>query len=158
MKTKDTPNAVRSLQQPGESIFLVVILLGLALLFPEALELPGVFQAQWAGPGSLAQLLLLALAALAGGLLITALRTGSAALLPTVRYLFSRDAVLLLATVIGYAVALVPLGFELATLGFLVASMYLLEPVKLMRKAVLAVATVGVIYVIFAMLFEVVLP
>ncbi len=158
METKGTQGTERALQRPGESIFLVVLLLGLVRLFPEALRLPGIFQAEWAGPGSLAQLLLIVLAALAGGLLVGALRTGSAALLPTARYLFSRDAVLLLLTVIGYTVGLVPLGFELATLGFLVAAMYLLEPVKLVRKVVLALATVGVIYVIFAMLFEVVLP
>jgi len=145
-------------KRPGEGVFLVVLLLILARLWPEALRLPGIFQGVWAGSGSVAQLLLLILMALAGGLLVTAVRTGSQRLMPTVKYLFSRDAVLLLATVIGYTVALVPLGFELATLGFLVAAMYLLEPVKLLRKAVLAVATVGVIYVIFAMLFEVVLP
>jgi hypothetical protein len=145
-------------KRPGEGIFLAVLLLGLARLLPEALKLPGIFQGEWAGSGSVAQLLLLALMALAGGLLVTAVRADSQGLMPTVKYLFSRDAVLLLATVVGYTVALVPLGFELATLGFLVAAMYLLEPVRLLRKAVLAVATVGIIYVIFAMLFEVVLP
>jgi len=155
---KGSPKAESALQRPGESIFLVVLLLGLVRVFFEALELPGIFQRQWAGPGSLAQLLLLVMAALAGGLLISALRKGSAALKPTARYLFSRDAVLLLLTIVGYTVALVPLGFVLATLGFLIAAMYWLEPVRLVRKVVLAVATVGVIYVIFAMLFEVVLP
>jgi uncharacterized membrane protein len=145
-------------KRPGEGIFLAVLLLGLARLLPEALKLPGIFQGQWAGPGSVAQLLLLALMALAGGLLVAAIRVGSQSLTLTARYLFSRDAVLLLACVIGYTVALVPLGFELATLGFLVAAMYLLEPVRMLRKVALAVATVGIIYVIFAMLFEVVLP
>ncbi len=158
MDAKGTPKAESALQRPGESIFLVILLLALALLFPEAHKLPGIFQGEWAGPGSLAQLLLLVMAALAGGLLVSAWRTGSAALMPTVRYLFSRDAVLLLATVIGYAVVLVPFSFELATFGFLVAAMYLLEPVMLLRKVILAIATVGVIFVIFSMLFEVVLP
>jgi len=151
-KTHSTPH------RPGESIFIIFVVLGLVGLMPEALALPGVFQGQWAGPGSMPQLLLGVMFALAGGLLIRALRTGSVGLMATVRYLFSRDAVLLLVTVILYAVVLAAVGFEIATFAFLMTTMYLLNPVKPLQKAVIAFATVSVIYAVFALLFEVVLP
>jgi len=148
----------RTSSKPGESIFLAVVLLGLAILLPEALKLSGLFQGQWAGPGSLAQLLLVAMALLTGSLLLFSLRTGSAALIPTARYLFSRDAVMLLLTVVLYTILIVPLGFEISTFAFLLAAMYVLNPVKPLQKAAIAFATVAVIYAIFVMLFEVILP
>jgi hypothetical protein len=144
--------------RPGEGLFLAVLLLGLAWLLPEALKLPGVFQGQWAGPGSVAQLLLVGMLVLTGGLLLTALRTGSPAVGATVQYLLSRDAALLLLTAVAYAIAIVPIGFETATFGFLVAAMYLLDPQRFGHKALVAAGTVGTIYVIFARLFAVILP
>jgi hypothetical protein len=130
----------------------------MARLFIEALKLNGVFQGQWAGPGSLAQMLLLAMGVLIIALMASAWRQGSAALRATVSYLFSRDAVLLLFTVIAYTFAMGILGFEVATFVFLLSSMYLLDSRKPLQKAIIALATVGVVYLIFSMLFEVILP
>lgn len=158
MDTNAPQKAPRTVSKPGESIFLAVVLLGLAILLPEALKLPGLFQGQWAGPGSLAQLLLVAMALLTGSLLLVSLRTGSVAFMLTARYLFSRDAVMLLLTVVLYTILIVPLGFEISTFAFLLAAMYVLNPVKPLQKAAIAFATVAVIYAIFVMLFEVILP
>lgn len=143
---------------PGEGGFLAVLLLGLARLLPEALKLPGIFQGEWAGPGSVAQLLLVIMLVLTGGLLVTMLRKGSFAFRATIHYLLSRDAILLLLAVIAYAIAIVPIGFETATFGFLVTTMYLLDPQRLGHKTLVAAGTVGTIYVVFALLFEVILP
>jgi len=98
------------------------------------------------------------MALLTGSLLLVSLRTGSVAFMLTARYLFSRDAVMLLLTVVLYTILIVPLGFEISTFAFLLAAMYVLNPVKPLQKAAIAFATVAVIYAIFVMLFEVILP
>lgn len=153
-----SPAAQQTRGKPGEIIFLAILLLAIARLFPEARKLNGVLQGQWAGPGSLAQLLLMAMGTIIIVLMASAWRKGTATLGATVSYLFSRDAVLLLVTVIAYAFTLGILGFEIATFAFLLTAMYLLDSRKPLHKAVVALATVGVIYVIFAMLFKVILP
>ncbi len=144
--------------KPGEIIFLAAMLLGIARLFPEALKLSGVLQGQWAGAGSLAQSLLIAMAVLILTLTISVWRQSPMDIGATVRYLFSRDAVLLLVTVIAYTFAMGQLGFVIATFAFLLSAMYLLDMHKPLQKVVIALATVGVVYAIFAMLFKVILP
>lgn len=158
MDQSESPQATQTRGKPGEIIFLTIVLLALARLFPEALQLKGVFQGQWAGPGSVAQLLLVAMGAFVIMLMPSAWRQGSAALGATVSYLFSRDAVLLLVTVVAYAFIMGFVGFEIATFAFLLVAMYLLDSHKPLQKAFIALATVGVVYVIFSMLFAVILP
>jgi len=143
---------------PGELLFLAVIGVLIAVLFPEALELQGVFHRVYGGPGSLAQIMLIAMSLLTIFLALPAARKGQHGLAQTIKYLFSRDAVMLLVTVTIYALVVDLIGFIIATFAFLLATMYLLDKSKLPQKAILCAATVGTVWLLFSFLFEVVLP
>jgi len=158
MQQESQAPASKEASRPGELLFLAMIGVLIAILFPEALELPGVFQAVYGGPGSLAQIMLVAMSLLAVFLAVPAVRKGQHGLQQTIKYLFSRDAVMLLVTVSIYALVVDRIGFIIATFAFLLITMYLLDKSKLPQKAILCAATVGTIWLLFSFLFEVVLP
>jgi putative tricarboxylic transport membrane protein len=69
-----------------------------------------------------------------------------------------RTVVLFTLLVVAYAVALVPLGFLPASLVFLTLAMKLLYRASWVRCLVVAVGSLVVVYVVFRLVFQVVLP
>ena len=57
-----------------------------------------------------------------------------------------------------YALVVETIHFVPATFLFLVGTMYLLEPDKLVLKLIVSAGTLGLLYLIFSTLFQVVLP
>ena len=73
-------------------------------------------------------------------------------------YLFAREVVVLLITLTIYGFVIETLHFVPATFLFLVTTMYLLERRQFFLKLAVSAGTVGVLYLIFTTLFQVVLP
>jgi hypothetical protein len=149
----------RTLPKGEFKMMLLLFVIALAL-FIGALDSPGFFQGESAGPGSIPQLvsgsLVLMIAALAVQTFRRAYREGSFADL--MHHLFDKQVIVLLVAVTIYGLVVETIHFVPATFIFLVAVMYLLEPGKLMLKLVVSAGTLGVLYLIFSTLFQVVLP
>jgi putative tricarboxylic transport membrane protein len=144
----------------GEYKMIVLLLIISGALFVNSLASEGIFQGNAAGPGSIPQLasgiLLLMLIALAIQLFRRGYREGTFGDL--VHHLFDREVVILLLAVTLYGLVVETIHFVAATFVFLVATMYLLEPKKLWMKLAVSAGTLGLLYLIFATLFQVVLP
>ncbi len=144
----------------GEYKMMLVLFVICLALFVDSLRSPGIFQGQSAGPGSIPQLvtgaLLLMLAALAIQFARKGYREGS--LGDLLHHLFDRQVIFLLATLTIYGFVVETIHFVPATFLFLVATMYLLEPKKLLLKVIVSASTLAVLYLIFSTLFQVVLP
>jgi len=145
-------------RRSGEVYFLGALLLLLGAVLSQALQLEGVFQGEPAGPGSLAQLMVVSALLLVLGIARQAGRGGIGTLPATLQYLFSRDVIMLLAAVIIYGLLVDIFGFEITTFLFLLGTMYMLDNSKLRQKAIISFGTVATIVVLFTFLFEVVLP
>jgi hypothetical protein len=137
--------------------FLLVVCIA---LFVDSLRSPGVFQGISNGPGSIPQIVTGSLVLMLGYLVVqlVAKRYKEGSIKDAVLYLFNKDVVVLLSTLIVYGLVLELIHFIPATFIFLVATMYLLDPKKLMQKAVISAGTLAVLYLIFSTLFQVVLP
>jgi putative tricarboxylic transport membrane protein len=144
----------------GEFKMMLVLLVICVALFVDSLRSPGIFQGHSAGPGSIPQLvtgsLVLMIVALAIQFLRKNYREGSFGDL--LHHLFDRQVIFLLTTLIVYGLIVETIHFVPATFLFLVATMYLLEPKKLLLKVIVSAGTLGVLYLIFSTLFQVVLP
>lgn len=149
-------------QQPpkGEYKMLLLLLIICGGLFIDTLNSPGIFQGITSGPGSIPQLvagaLILMILALAIQCLSRGYKEGSFA--ESLHYLFDKDVVILIATVLVYGLIVETIHFVPATFLFLVATMYLLERKHLPLKIAVSAGTVGGLYLIFSTLFQVVLP
>lgn len=144
----------------GEYKMMAILLIICSALFYDSLRSEGIFQGQNAGPGSIPQLvsglLLLMIIGLAMQFLKKNYKEGSFGDL--VHHLFNREVVILLTTIIIYGLVVETIHFVPATFLFLVSTMYLLEPKKLLLKVGVSAGTLGVLYLIFSTLFQVVLP
>jgi len=144
----------------GEFKMMMVLFTIVVALFIDSLKSEGVFQGVSAGPGSIPQLVagcaILMIAGLAFQFLRKGYKEGSFADL--IHHLFDRDVVVLLVTLALYGFILEPLHFVPATFLFLVTTMYLLEPKKLLLKCLVSAGVLAVLYLIFSTLFQVVLP
>ena len=144
----------------GEYKMMLVLFVICLALFVDSLHSPGIFQGHSAGPGSIPQLvtgaLLLMLVALAIQFARNGYREGS--LGDLLHHLFDRQVIFLLATLTIYGFVVETIHFVPATFLFLVATMYLLEPKKLLLKVIVSAGTLAVLYLIFSTLFQVVLP
>ncbi|TPE50957.1 tripartite tricarboxylate transporter TctB family protein [Amaricoccus solimangrovi] len=69
-----------------------------------------------------------------------------------------RTVVLFTALVIAYAAALVPLGFLPASFLFLILAMKLLYRASWLRSLIIALASLALVYIVFRLVFQVVLP
>lgn len=144
----------------GEYKMMAILLIICSALFYDSLRSEGIFQGQNAGPGSIPQLvsglLLLMIIGLSMQFLKKNYKEGSFGDL--VHHLFNREVVILLTTIIIYGLVVETIHFVPATFLFLVSTMYLLEPKKLLLKVGVSAGTLGVLYLIFSTLFQVVLP
>lgn len=149
-------------RQPGELSFLVIFSLIVIALFIEAVKLDGIFQGFTKGPGTIPQIVLLAMLAMIGMLAGKVIKAGNwfreFLSSETLGYLFSRNVILMLAVLIFYAIFLEILHFKLATFLFLSIMMYLLDPKRPVQKLAVAAGALFFVVVIFGMIFEVVLP
>jgi len=156
-----SPETAQSKPLPaGELKMLALLFVICVALFGDSLRSPGVFQGVSAGPGSIPQLVAGALILMVTGLVISHLRKGykEGSFGDLVHYLFDKEVVLLIITVSIYGLIIEPIGFVPATILFLVGTMFLLDRKQLVKKLLISVLTVGVLYLIFSTLFQVVLP
>jgi hypothetical protein len=144
----------------GEYKMMLVLLIICGALFVDSLRSPGVFQGQSAGPGSIPQLVALSLVLMLIGLAIQFIRRGyrEGSFGDLMHHLFDKEVVILLTTLTIYGFIVETIHFVPATFLFLVATMYLLDPKQLLLKVIVSGATLGVLYLIFSTLFQVVLP
>jgi hypothetical protein len=159
-QTKDEPAMAGQTRPRGEYKIMLVLFVICVALFADSLRSEGVFQGQSAGPGSIPQLVgaatILIIAALAVQLFRRGYEEGSFA--DFAHHLFNREVVILLITLTIYGFIVETLHFVPATFLFLVVTMYLLEPRKLLLKIAVSAGTLAGLYFIFSTLFRVVLP
>jgi len=144
----------------GEYKMLLLLMVICGGLFIDSLNSPGLMQGVTSGPGSIPQLVAGALVLLLVVLAIQCFARGykEGSLAEAAHYLFDRDVVILITTVLIYGLIVETIHFVPATFLFLVATMYLLERKQLWLKIAISAGTVGVLYLIFSTLFQVVLP
>ena len=144
----------------GEYKMMLVLFIICLALFVDSLRSPGFFQGHSAGPGSIPQLVTGALLLMIIGLAIQFLRRGyrEGSFGDLLHHLFDKQVVILLTTLTIYGFVVETIHFVPATFLFLVATMYLLEPKKLLLKVIVSAGTLAVLYLIFSTLFQVVLP
>jgi putative tricarboxylic transport membrane protein len=144
----------------GEYKMMLVLFIICMALFVDSLRSPGFFQGHSAGPGSIPQLVTGALLLMIAGLAIQFVRKGyrEGSFGDLLHHLFDKQVVILLTTLTIYGFVVETIHFVPATFLFLVATMYLLEPKKLLLKVVVSAGTLAVLYLIFSTLFQVVLP
>jgi putative tricarboxylic transport membrane protein len=144
----------------GEIKMLVLLFCIGAALFVDSLRVKGIFEGASAGPGSIPQMVSLAIILMVVGIGVTLYRQGykEGSIKDVILYLFDREVVMLLITVSLYGVLVEPLGFVASTIIFLVSTMYLLDRKQLVKKVIISVATVAVLVLIFSTFFQVVLP
>ncbi|MBB1074164.1 tripartite tricarboxylate transporter TctB family protein [Rhodoferax sp. 4810] len=166
--TQDTQNGTETAEQPvveapppkGEYKMLVLLMVICGALFYDSLRSPGLAQGVSSGPGSIPQLVAGALVLMVIVLAIQCFRRGykEGTWAEAVHYLFDKEVVVLLSTIAVYGLVIETIHFVPATFLFLVATMYLLERKHLLLKIAISAGTVGVLYLIFSTLFQVVLP
>ncbi|WP_153111430.1 tripartite tricarboxylate transporter TctB family protein [Propionivibrio limicola] len=144
----------------GEYKMMALLFIICVALFVDSLNSEGLFQGVSAGPGSIPQLvggsMIIMIIALAMQFLKKGYKEGTFGDL--LHHLFDRDVVILLITLTIYGFIVETIHFVPATFLFLVSTMYLLEPKKLWLKVLVSAGTLGVLYLIFTTLFQVVLP
>ncbi len=144
----------------GEYKMMLVLLVICGALFVDSLRSPGFFQGHSAGPGSIPQLVAGALVLMIVGLAIQFARKGyrEGTFGDLLHHLFDKDVVILLTTLTLYGFVVETIHFVPATFLFLVGTMYLLDPRKLIAKVIISAGTLAMLYLIFSTLFQVVLP
>lgn len=144
----------------GEYKMMLALFVICMALFVDSLRSPGIFQGQSAGPGSIPQLVTGALLLMIVGLAIQFARKNyrEGSFGDLLHHLFDKQVIFLLATLTTYGLIVETIHFVPATFLFLVATMYLLEPRKLLLKVIVSAGTLAVLYLIFSTLFQVVLP
>lgn len=144
----------------GEYKMMLLLFVICAALFVDSLRSPGIFQGESAGPGSIPQLVAGALVLMIIGLAIQFLKRGykEGTFGDLLHHLFNKDVVILLTTLAIYGFVVETIHFVPATFLFLVGTMYLLDPRKLLQKVIISAGTLAVLYLIFSTLFQVVLP
>ncbi len=161
--SENTQNEIEITESPrpkGEYKMILVLLVICVALFVDSLRSEGIFQGNSAGPGSIPQLVGGALILMLVTLAIQFYRKGykEGTFGDLIHHLFDKEVVILLITLTIYGFILETLHFLPATFLFLVTTMYLLEPKKLLLKIGVSAGTLAGLYLIFTTLFQVVLP
>jgi hypothetical protein len=147
-------------QKPGELFFLIILFAIVGAFFVEAAKLKGLFQGTFNGPGTIPQLIVVVMTIMIclHGYGIYKKSSFSSEPLKIIQYLFSINVIALLIMVVLYAFLLEILHFKLTTFFFLFLLMYFFDRKRPLQKLAVSLGTLGFIIVIFAFLFEVVLP
>ncbi len=150
-------------RHPGELVFTLLLIAGTLLVGREALRISGLSGPSSPGFGPLAMVavVLLGLAYAA----VRALLDRPAEREPIVVRLRRLGAAVLPPPVLGavpvlvlYLIGLELVGFVLATFLFLLVSIVLLDRGRPIRAALVAAGTVGIIWLLFQQIFQVLLP
>lgn len=144
----------------GEYKMMLLLFIIVVALFIDSLNSEGVFQGANAGPGSIPQLVGACTILMILGTALQYFRKGykDGSFADLMHHLFDRDVVILLITLAIYGFILEPFHFVPATFLFLVSTMYLLEPKNILLKILVSAGVLGILYLIFSTLFQVVLP
>ncbi len=152
--------AGKELVRPGEFYFLILLfILTLALLI-DSFKLEGLINGKLSSPSSVPQVILFSM-------LVFLLIIGASLIKVKFReksfreigsYLISKEVVILLCTVVVYALILPYLHFAAASLIFLWGTMFLLDRRRPLHLLVISAGILGCIILIFHVLMKVVLP
>jgi uncharacterized protein involved in response to NO len=145
----------------GELKLLALLMIIGVTLFVDSLKIDGVFQGANNGPGTLAQLIALALIFLVGGRAVVLIKDaeykeGNWQQLK--KYLFDQQVVILIVMIILYGLLVETLHFVPTSILFLITTMYLLERKEFVKKSIISCVFVGILYLVFSTAFQVVLP
>ena len=176
----NTPPAGEKAEQeikPGEWPFLIFLAFMTIVLLNDSFKLIGIVNGKLSSPSSIPQIILFTMlvliAIIAATLLRTALQSRKAgalverrAFLPMLgdqakligNYLICKEVIILLAVVFAYAIVLPFLHFEISSLLFLFATMYLLDRKQPVKKLLISAGTLVMILIIFKFFMRVVLP
>lgn len=157
---KEQTAVVAKSSTKGELKMCALLLVISGALFVDSLRSEGFLQGVSNGPGSIPQLvsgvLVLMVIAVAVSLLRQGYKEGTFSELA--HFLFDKEVVILLSSVILYGLLVETLHFIPTTILFLIATMYLLDRKQLVKKVIISVGTVAVLVLIFSTLFQVILP
>lgn len=149
-------------RRPGELVFAYLLLLFSLFLFHEAYKISGFSSVSSAGVFPLVATGLMIVTSL-----VTIVRThrmqssvDSEESLPRAfwRQITPVDLVVFVAITVLYALALDPLGFLSSSFLFLTASIFYLHERRIVVSVVVALISLALIYLVFRVAFEVVLP
>jgi hypothetical protein len=162
---KDTAQApaetviVKQVPKGELKLLVILMIMGLAWLF-ESLKIDGVFQGVSNGPGSIIQLVALALVIMVGSHAYILLKKGhkDGGWQELKVYLFDKQVVILIVMILLYGLLVEFLTFVPTSILFLSITMYLLDRKDLVKKCLISSAFVGTLYLIFSLGFQVVLP
>ena len=131
----------------GEYKMMLVLFAICGALFVDSLRSPGFFQGQSAGPGSIPQLVAGALVLMIVALAIQFARRGyrEGTFGDLLHHLFDKDVAILLTTLTLYGFVVETIHFVPATFLFLVGTMYLLDPRKLIAKVIISAGTLALL-------------
>ncbi len=144
----------------GEIWFLGLMFLMILALFLDSLKLKGIFTG-FTNPSSLPQIFLLLLFFL---IILVTCRTlfrdkfKERSFKEAIKYLVSKDVVILLVMVLAYLLLLPFLHFTITSLIFLFGTMYLLDRRKPLQKLLISIGVIAGVQLIFHYLMQVVLP
>ena len=147
-------------QLHGEYKLLVLLFVIGAALCYEAMDVKGIVQGVSSGPGSIPQLVTILLLLLIGVEACSLFRKGykEGSGREMLDLLFDKDVITLLVTVVAYGLLIETFGFVITSTVYLFVTMYLLDRKQPLKKLLISVGTVAVLYLIFSTIFQVVLP
>jgi hypothetical protein len=146
----------RKPRRPGEVVFNVGMVLGSLILLWSAFGISG-FEALSA-PGAIPMVASGVMVICAGLALRDTLRKPAPTTETLARNILPMPVIVTILAITGYALALKPLGFLPTSLLFLTGMIAYLARYSLLRSAVLSVLIVGVIYLLFRIVFTVLMP
>ena len=158
--SNDGPIVTENTRPKGEYKLMLLLFVICLALFVDSLKSDGFFQGHSAGPGSIPQLVggVLILMIIGLGIQFATKGYKEGSFSDLMHHLFDRDVVILLVTLTIYGFIVETIHFVPATFLFLLSTMYLLDPKKLLLKIAVSAGTLAVLYLIFTSLFQVVLP
>lgn len=156
---KEQGQETNKTEKPGEIYFIISLFLLAGAFLLESLKLKGIMQGSSNGPGVIPQIMSLSILFMLCLVFIQYVRNHKEfAPIKAVRYLFSTEVITLLVLVTLYALLLELLYFEITSLLFLWAGMFLLERNNPLKKLIISICVLGSILLVFNSVFKVVLP
>lgn len=146
----------RQPRRPGEVVFNAGLVLGSLVLLWSAYGISG-FESLSA-PGVIPMVASAVMLICAGLALRDTLRKPATTTETVARHILPMPVIVTILAILGYALALRPLGFLPTSLVFLTGLIAYLTRYSLLRSALLSVLIVGVIYLLFRIVFTVLMP
>lgn len=147
-------------QIPGEHYFLIILLIINLAFCVESFKIKGILQKSYNEGGFLPQIITVASITMIIILSINHIEGNNLKIkiFDLIPFLFCREVVFLLIMVLVYVLMLNILHFKITTCLFLFATMFFLDKQKPLHKLAISLCTTCLIVVIFANVFQVLLP